>query len=186
MSSESRPRKPKPSSALHSPSSSPKSQTLTLLPKMRRSLFKPFLLLLLSLSLIALYLLPSSNPSRLSLRLAGTASPKVYLYDLPDKFTYGVIRSYAAARGGPARADPAALKYPGHQHSGEWFLFADLVRGERPGSPVERVLDPEAADLFYVPFFSSLSLVVNQNRGEGVKEAYSDEAMQVRLKIESL
>lgn len=45
----------------------------------------------------------------------------------------------------------------------EWYLFLDLIRPEpeRVGSPIVRVSDPEEADLFYVAFFSSLSLIVN-------------------------
>lgn len=49
---------------------------------------------------------------------------------------------------------------------------------------MERVADPEQADLFYVPFFSSLSLVVNPIRptaGFGAGGVYSDEEMQEEL-----
>jgi putative arabinosyltransferase len=47
--------------------------------------------------------------------------------------------------------------------------------------------DPRGADLFYVPFFSSLSLVVNSIRSladanaSGAAAAYNDEAMQEEL-----
>lgn len=68
----------------------------------------------------------------------------------------------------------------------EWYLFSDLARPdpERAGSPVVRVLDPEEADLFFVPFFSSLSLIVNPARAAGSgpeKPAYSDEENQEAL-----
>ncbi|KAK9706974.1 hypothetical protein RND81_07G164500 [Saponaria officinalis] len=118
---------------------------------------------------------------------------RVFMYDLPRKFTYGVIRSYSIARSsvngvGKSFDDDSELKYPGNQHSAEWYLFSDLVRKERdPKSPIIRVLDPEEADLFYVPFFSSLSLVVNpirpnnNNNGENVGMQYSDERMQEEL-----
>lgn len=55
----------------------------------------------------------------------------------------------------------------------------DLNRpeSERVGSPIERVMDPEEADLFFVPVFSSLSLIVNT----GSSHEYSDEAMQEEL-----
>lgn len=101
------------------------------------------------------------------------------MYDLPRKFTYGVIESYAIARGGLSgpTQDNSVLTYPGHQHPAEWHLFSDLNRLDRPpNSPVTRVYDPNQADLFYVPFFSSLSLVVGPN-GNG----YSDEEMQEGL-----
>ncbi|CAK9181717.1 unnamed protein product [Ilex paraguariensis] len=112
---------------------------------------------------------------------------KIYMYDLPRKFTYGVIESYAMARGGEKGRvnDDALLKYPGNQHSAEWYLFADLTRPDRGAdSPVTRVLDPEEADLFYVPFFSSLSLVVNPIRPTNVAvegPQYSDDEMQENL-----
>lgn len=107
------------------------------------------------------------------------------MYDLPRKFTYGVIERYEEARGkkGP-RKDDALFKYPGHQHSAEWHLFKDLHRPshERADSPVTRVYNPEEADFFYVPFFSSLSLVVNINRPVSLEvSTYSDEEMQVTL-----
>lgn len=83
------------------------------------------------------------------------------------------------------------MKYPGNQHSAEWYLFSDLLRDEsdRVGSAVKRVSNPEDADLFYVPFFSSLSLVVNPIRPVVVvdgkekqdKVTYSDEGTQEEL-----
>ncbi|KAA8537196.1 hypothetical protein F0562_029672 [Nyssa sinensis] len=127
------------------------------------------------------------DPRGNSLNFPANSGPvKVYMYDLPRKFTYGVIESYAMARGGlkaPVN-DVTKLRYPGNQHSAEWYLFADLTRADQSGSPVTRVLDPEEADLFYVPFFSSLSLVVNPIRpasvaGDGL--VYSDEEMQEGL-----
>lgn len=112
------------------------------------------------------------------------------MYDLPRKFTYGVIESYAMARGGNKIKGPVSddseLKYPGNQHSAEWYLFSDMLKDEksRVNAAVVRVFDPEEADLFYVPFFSSLSLVANPvraaNGGDGVV-SYSDEKMQEEL-----
>ncbi|VVA27256.1 PREDICTED: probable arabinosyltransferase [Prunus dulcis] len=110
---------------------------------------------------------------------------KVYLYDLPKRFTYGVIEHHSLARGGRPDEDVSKLKYPGHQHMGEWYLFKDLLKpeSERFGSPVQKVLDPEEADFFYVPFFSSLSLIVNPARpaSGSDKPLYSDEENQVAL-----
>lgn len=169
----------------------------------------PALLLLLALALALLFLLLSpSGPSasRLSHSFASASSSypassplpspvKIYLYDLPSKFTYGVVRSYMSARAPPGSADAAAtlpdeeLRYPGHQHSAEWWLFKDLRRRGPRERPVARVDDPAEADLFYVPFFSSLSLVVNPIRPlaaanasvAAAEPAYSDEAMQDEL-----
>ncbi|XP_021901674.1 probable arabinosyltransferase ARAD1 [Carica papaya] len=116
---------------------------------------------------------------------SGNQSPKVkvYMYDLPTRFTFGIIQQHAIARGASkdSVADLSTLKYPGHQHMHEWYLFADLNRPEkeRVGSPVIRVMDPSEADLFYVPVFSSLSLIVNAGRPAG--SGYSDEEMQDSL-----
>ena len=125
------------------------------------------------------------------LAAAGGGNPaavRVYLYDLPHRFTYGVIQHHSLARGARAPHNVALLKYPGHQHMAEWYLFSDLTRpeSERAGSPVVRVSDPEEADLFFVPFFSSLSLIVNPVRPAGSgpgpeKPAYSDEENQEAL-----
>ncbi|XP_043687319.1 probable arabinosyltransferase ARAD1 [Telopea speciosissima] len=208
----SKPRKSKPYSA----SSSPRCNgvTLTLSSAMaRKSLLKrivaTILIILAFYAFFNTFLSPiETNPSKLhstfpfdsfmSSSLLSTESSnsfesrlnsppvKVYLYDLPRKFTYGVIESYLMARDSlksPVE-DDSTLKYPGHQHSAEWWLFKDLLREDRYGSPVIRVLDPEEADLFYVPFFSSLSLVVNPIRPGGVvgnAGVYSDEEMQESL-----
>ncbi|KAG8080069.1 hypothetical protein GUJ93_ZPchr0007g5887 [Zizania palustris] len=82
----------------------------------------PLLLLLLALSLALLFLLisPSSpSASHLSSSLAATtvstpqssipAPVKIYMYDLPAKFTYGVVRSYMAARARAGSAGAASV-----------------------------------------------------------------------------
>lgn len=175
----------------------------TILQKMpRKSLLRPTLALVF-LSLFALYSFlfytPPSNNTRTSINLDnhnfgsvddnsdGNKKVKIYMYDLPRRFTYGVIESYAEARGGEAVSDDALLKYPGNQHPAEWYLFSDLNRpsDQRIDSALIRVRDPEEADLFYVPFFSSLSLVVNPIRPATVnvspnRTVYNDEQNQVR------
>uniref|UniRef100_A0A0E0ED79 Exostosin GT47 domain-containing protein n=1 Tax=Oryza meridionalis TaxID=40149 RepID=A0A0E0ED79_9ORYZ len=172
----------------------------------------PLLLLLLALALAFLFLVlsPSApSASHLSSSLASAAaavstpasSPpapvKIYMYDLPAKFTYGVVRSYMAARARAGAAGAASaipddeLRYPGHQHSAEWWLFKDLRRRGPRDRPVARVDDPADADLFYVPFFSSLSLVVNPirpsaaaaNASDAAEPAYSDESTQEELLV---
>ncbi|CAN1225339.1 Probable arabinosyltransferase ARAD1 [Linum grandiflorum] len=102
------------------------------------------------------------------------------MYDLPREFTFGIIDGHARARGS---TDLSQVRYPGHQHMGEWYLYEDLNRTEndRVGSPVIRVYDPEEAELFYVPVFSSLSLIVNTNRPGAPDPGYSDEKMQDEL-----
>ncbi|KAK8626570.1 hypothetical protein V6N13_134211 [Hibiscus sabdariffa] len=187
-----------------SPSPSPSSSTLPLLSNMPRksSLFKHTLIATVFF-LLAIYaffstffhspLSPpdSSSPSFLDLdRISSQENPndsphkvKVFMYDLPHKFTFGIIQQHSLARGGSPVPDVTTLKYPGHQHMHEWFLFSDLSRpqSDRLGSPVIKVTDPEEADLFYVPVFSSLSLIVNAGRPPGSGSDYSDEEMQNQL-----
>ncbi|PON34573.1 Exostosin-like [Parasponia andersonii] len=127
--------------------------------------------------------------SRKNLQSYGQNPVRIYLYDLPTRFTYGVIEHHSLARGGRPVDDVTKLKYPGHQHMAEWHLFRDLLRPdlERIGSSVVRVSEPDDADLFYVPFFSSLSLIVNPVRPaaepglDPVRPAYSDEETQEAL-----
>ncbi|XP_057971672.1 probable arabinosyltransferase ARAD1 isoform X2 [Malania oleifera] len=179
-----------------SPSSSPKMP--------RKSLLKPTLATVFLL--LAFYAFfntffsslggPLDSPTSRSalshqnpLPFPGNFEPvNVYMYDLPRKFTYGVIENYMTARGGGMKAPKihdADLKYPGNQHSAEWWLFSDLTRASRPdSSPVVRIFDPDEADLFFVPFFSSLSLVVNPIRPSAAVAGgpvYSDEEMQEGL-----
>ena len=108
--------------------------------------------------------------------------------DLPTKFTYGVVEHFWTAHGfaDVAKSTLQKLKYPSHQHSLEWHLLLDLTRpeNERTGSPVIRVMDPNEADLFYVPFFSSLSWVVSRTHfanGSGPVNKYSDSETQEEL-----
>ncbi|KAI0498979.1 hypothetical protein KFK09_019879 [Dendrobium nobile] len=192
MSERSKSRKSNPSSL-----SPLKSQTLTLnlaSSRMARRLFlRPSIATFAAtISLLTIFVLCHSFLSPLpSPPLSHSSSvrrPKVYLYDLPRLFTFGVIESYLLARD-PLRSLPISdsdLHYPGHQHSAEWWLLADLLRPDRSASPVERVSDPEEADLFYVPFFSSLSLIVNPVRpssdGVGARAlAYNDDDIQEKL-----
>ncbi|CAA2964732.1 probable arabinosyltransferase ARAD1 [Olea europaea subsp. europaea] len=197
-------RSPPPSSAASSPSppTSPnlnreKAKTIIKMP--RKSYIKPTLVLASLLAIFALYTFLfytppdySNNNSNLHNKFdtdySNVNKVKIYMYDLPRRFTYGVIESYAAARGGKPVQNDVLLKYPGNQHSAEWYLFSDLNRPSenRTNSAVTRVIDPEDADLFYVPFFSSLSLVVNPIRpananGPADRPTYNDEQMQEAL-----
>lgn len=148
----------------------------------RRRLLRLPLVAAAAFSALALYSLSSLLPHPLPPSPPPSTPPKIYLYPLPRKFTLGVVDSYLAARSSPASTSADAAKYPGNQHSGEWHLYADLIRPDRrPESAVVVVDDPEKADLFYVPFFSSLSLVVNPPGRPPVAEGYSNEAMQEEL-----
>ncbi|KAG6736651.1 hypothetical protein POTOM_060474 [Populus tomentosa] len=107
----------------------------------------------------------------------------VFMYDLPKKFTTGIIENHALARGS---SDLSKVSYPGHQHMGEWYMYLDLSRPDldRVGSPVVKVNDPEEADLFYVPvfYFSQFDSESSSGRDSTRSDpAYSDEKMQEEL-----
>lgn len=140
-------------------------------------------------------LVPLDDVATMTRPLAPTPIVKIFMYDLPRKFTYGVIEHYLRARGvlkadSPVNND-SELHYPGNQHSAEWWLFSHLSsmddEEEMTNSSVIRTLDPHHADLFYVPFFSSLSLVVNYpgrqiaGNDKSSLSYYSDEEMQEGL-----
>ncbi|XP_050225643.1 probable arabinosyltransferase ARAD1 [Mercurialis annua] len=106
---------------------------------------------------------PPPSPSLPAVRPLSACKPlKIYMYDLPRRFHMGMIDHNASAENEPVTAEnfPA---WPGgsglrRQHSVEYWLMASLLY-EGSGAVKEgvRVLDPELADAFFVPFFSSLS-----------------------------
>lgn len=88
---------------------------------------------------------------------------KVYMYELPRRFHVGMMDHKSKIDDDvPVTADnlPRWPKNVGikKQHSVEYWLMASLLYdGGKEEREVVRVLDPEAADAFFVPFFSSLS-----------------------------
>lgn len=91
-----------------------------------------------------------------------TDSPlKVYMYDLPRRFNVGMLslqrsnETPVTWRDLPTWPRNSGL---GKQHSVEYWMMASLLsEGEDPTREAIRVLDPNLADAFFVPFFSSLS-----------------------------
>lgn len=88
------------------------------------------------------------------------AALKVYMYDLPSKFHYGMIEKSESW----PRNFTAVARYPGglyQQHSPEYWLVSDLVTSTMPDrtSPCTafRVHHWQAADVILIPFFASLS-----------------------------
>ncbi|CAI0381137.1 unnamed protein product [Linum tenue] len=85
---------------------------------------------------------------------------KVYMYDLPRRFHVGMMDPEGPQGEEPVTAEniPQWPENAGvrKQHSVEYWLMASLLFEGR-GREAVRVLDPEVADAFYVPFFSSLS-----------------------------
>ncbi|EEF49785.1 probable arabinosyltransferase ARAD1 isoform X1 [Ricinus communis] len=103
------------------------------------------------------------SPTTGARSLCATGPPlKVYMYDLPRRFHVGMMD-----HGGDAKNDtpvtgenlPTWPKNSGlrKQHSVEYWLMASLLYEGADEREAVRVLDPEKADAFFVPFFSSLS-----------------------------
>ncbi|KAF8047466.1 hypothetical protein N665_3010s0004 [Sinapis alba] len=82
---------------------------------------------------------------------------RVFMYDLPRKFNIAMMDPRSSdvepitAENLPPWSQTSGVQ---RQHSVEYWLMASLLHG---GDEAVRVLDPESADAFYVPFFSSLS-----------------------------
>ncbi|KAA3465824.1 putative arabinosyltransferase ARAD1 isoform X1 [Gossypium australe] len=87
----------------------------------------------------------------------------VYMYDLPRKFHVGMMDRRSFEGPAPVTADnfPPWPSNSGikKQHSVEYWLMASLLYGGNGDEDREavRVSDPESAEAFFVPFFSSLS-----------------------------
>nr|XP_043624121.1 probable arabinosyltransferase ARAD1 [Erigeron canadensis] len=178
---KSRPFSPLPSSSSSSQNLDDKSDQK--MPK--KPILKPFIATILILTALCTFFFHTPFQAPIKTHPQFPQKTKIYMYDLPIKFTYGVIQSYELARNGGDLANVVLndddyiknRKYPGNQHAAEWHLFVNLNDPERTGSNVIRVYDPDDAQLFYVPFFSSLSLVANPKGGT----EYSDEEMQEGL-----
>lgn len=110
------------------------------------------------------FLSPSRNDTLIPCR---TGSPlRVFMYDLPKRFNVAMLskkftgeddNSPVTARNLPPWPRNSGLK---QQHSVEYWMMASLLCGnctDSDSNDAVRVSDPEAADVFFVPFFSSLS-----------------------------
>ncbi|XP_065621082.1 probable arabinosyltransferase ARAD1 [Quercus suber] len=98
---------------------------------------------------------PTVTPS-----LCAPSSPlRVYMYDLPRRFNVGMlnrrsqVQTPVTALAWPPWPKNSGLK---RQHSVEFWMMGSLLY-EGDGREAVRVSDPEMADAFFVPFFSSLS-----------------------------
>ncbi|KAL7197075.1 hypothetical protein ACSBR1_036984 [Camellia fascicularis] len=94
-----------------------------------------------------------------------TESPlKVYMYDLPRRFNIGMLnrRSSNETPVTSRTLPPWPWNYGlSKQHSVEYWMMASLLYDDDDDDDgrreAVRVSDPESADVFFVPFFSSLS-----------------------------
>ncbi|KAK7404295.1 hypothetical protein VNO78_05075 [Psophocarpus tetragonolobus] len=86
---------------------------------------------------------------------------RVYVYDMPPKFTYDLLwlfkNTYADTSNLTSNGSPVHRLIT--QHSIDYWLWADLIapQSDRLLSSVVRVHRQHQADLFYVPFFTTIS-----------------------------
>lgn len=84
------------------------------------------------------------------------------MYDLPKKFNIGLMKNnYNLTENDTVNVTnvPVWPEYAGlhQQHSVEYWMMMSLLCMNCTGDEVVRVWDGENADVFFVPFFSSLS-----------------------------
>lgn len=86
---------------------------------------------------------------------------RVYVYDMPSKFTYDLLwlfrNTYRETSNLTSNGSPVHRLI--EQHSIDYWIWADLIapESERVLKNVVRVHEQEEADLFYVPFFTTIS-----------------------------
>ncbi|XP_022734664.1 probable arabinosyltransferase ARAD1 isoform X3 [Durio zibethinus] len=130
---------------------------------------------------------PLLQSSPVPLSLCATDRPlRVYMYDLPRKFHVGMMDRLSSEEAAPVTMEnlPPWPSNSGirRQHSVEYWLMASLIYdgdGEEEREAV-RVSDPETADAFFVPFFSSLS-VNTHGHNMTDPETEVDRRLQVEL-----
>ncbi|AAC18793.1 End is cut off, partial [Arabidopsis thaliana] len=106
------------------------------------------------------YLL-QSQPNGASSPCSSSGKPlRVFMYDLPRKFNIAMMDPHSSdvepitGKNLPSWPQTSGIK---RQHSVEYWLMASLLNGGEDENEAIRVFDPDLADVFYVPFFSSLS-----------------------------
>lgn len=86
---------------------------------------------------------------------------RVYVYDMPSKFTFDLLwlfhNTYQETANLTSNGSPVHRLIA--QHSIDYWLWADLIapESERQLKTVVRVHRQEEADLFYIPFFTTIS-----------------------------
>ncbi|KAF3791421.1 putative arabinosyltransferase [Nymphaea thermarum] len=93
---------------------------------------------------------------------------KVYVYDMPSKFTYDLLwlfrNTYKETENLTSNGSPVHRLI--EQHSIDYWLWADLIAPEpsRLLKNVIRVQSQEEADLFYIPFFTTISFFLMEKQ----------------------
>ncbi|MCO5601278.1 hypothetical protein L7F22_055397 [Adiantum nelumboides] len=107
---------------------------------------------------------------RVGLLMAGGMNRplKVYVYDMPRKFTYDLLQHFQATY--KETFNLTSNGSPVHrlieQHSIDYWLWADLLApdSERFVKTVVRVFEQAEADIFYIPFFTTISFFLLEKR----------------------
>ncbi|KAL7106688.1 hypothetical protein ACP275_06G009700 [Erythranthe tilingii] len=93
---------------------------------------------------------------------------RVYVYDMPSKFTYDLLwlfqSTYRDTTNLTSNGSPVHRLI--EQHSIDYWLWADLIapESERLLKNVVRVNKQEEADLFYIPFFTTISFFLMEKQ----------------------
>lgn len=113
---------------------------------------------------------------------------RVFMYDLEAKYNVGLMKG-GHVSGKPVTVSTLPLWPESNtglrrQHSVEYWMLASLLHGgdgEKDEEAMEfvRVSDPDSADVFFVPFFSSMSYNTYVRHGD-----YSEEKFDVQLQAE--
>ncbi|KAL8551262.1 hypothetical protein ACS0TY_000370 [Phlomoides rotata] len=93
---------------------------------------------------------------------------RVYVYDMPSRFTYDLLwlfqSTYRETVNLTSNGSPVHRLI--EQHSIDYWLWADLIapESERLLKNVVRVHKQEEADLFYIPFFTTISFFLMEKQ----------------------
>ncbi|XP_020540287.1 probable arabinosyltransferase ARAD1 isoform X2 [Jatropha curcas] len=130
------------------------------------------------------YFFPLLQQSPTAARSVCATPPlKVYMYELPRKFNVGMMdhrendNESVTAENLPRWPKNSGVR---QQHSVEYWLMASLLHGDGEDREAVRVLDPEEAHAFFVPFFSSLSF---NTHGHNMTDPETEKDRQLQVDV---
>lgn len=113
---------------------------------------------------------------------------RVYMYDLPSRFHFGMLdwkgregQLWPDLSGGGGGAVPRYFGGLNLQHSVEYWLTLDLLSSGRRCGAAVREMNSSAADVIFVPFFSSLSYNRHSKLHEKERASEEDQRLQDEL-----
>ncbi|XP_059283170.1 probable arabinosyltransferase ARAD1 isoform X2 [Lycium ferocissimum] len=130
------------------------------------------------------FLLFSSPPTNHTPCTTQSPPLNVYMYDLGTKYNVGMLNG--SGLNGPPVTRETLPEYPNYvglrrQHTVEYWMLASLLlyNGTTYGEAV-RVMNPDLGDVFFVPFFSSLSYDTYNHHGN-YSESKVDDQLQAEI-----